>query len=69
VPGPTHEAQSETVDKVRLEPNPTYEAQSDTADDVHLEPAPRWGDRPDDGGGAPDDSADGESRGRDDEPR
>jgi hypothetical protein len=63
-PDPTHEAQSDTAAEVRLKPDATYEPQ-----EVRLKPDSTYGGRTDDGVDMPHDSADGESRGRDDEPR
>jgi hypothetical protein len=44
-------------------------ADGQAAQEVRLKPDPTYGDRTDDAVDVPHDSADGESRGRDDEPR
>jgi hypothetical protein len=62
-------ADGQAAQDAGVKPDPTHEAQSDTAAEVRLKPDPTYGGRTDDGVDMPHDSADGESRGRDDEPR
>jgi hypothetical protein len=62
-------ADGQAAQDAGVKPDLTHERQSDTAEEVRLKPDTTYAGRTDDGVDVPHDSADGESRGRDDEPR